>query len=184
MGTPKALLNVAGATFLEWIIKRIRVATIDRAVVAVSNHDHKIISDIDLSKTGVVYNAAHRNNGAIESIRAAIKSTANHLVDFMLIWPVDHPSVRQETVNSIVRATLQFRPAITVPVFSGRRGHPVVFSKETFADLMSPEADLGARAVIHRVPDRVREVLVDDPGISANIDTPSDYQSLIKNWHT
>jgi molybdenum cofactor cytidylyltransferase len=59
----------------------------------------------------------------------------------------------------------------------------VVFSKEIFDDLLSPYADQGARAVVHRARDRVREVPVDDPGIVANIDTPSDYQSLINDWH-
>jgi len=183
MGTPKALLNVSGATFLEWIIRRISVATIDHAVVAISNDDSNIINNIDLSKVGIVYNATHRNKGAIGSIRAAITYAANHMVDFMMVWPVDHPCVGQETVNSILQATLQFRPAVTVPIFNGRRGHPVVFSRDTFSQLMSPEADQGARAVVHGMADRVHDVQVTDPGIAANIDTPSDYQSLIENWH-
>src|SRR5258708_4245335 len=58
MGRPKALLEVSGATFLELIMKRVRVAKIDHAVVAISNDDDKIINGIDLSEIGLVYNAA------------------------------------------------------------------------------------------------------------------------------
>ena len=182
MGTSKALLEVGGSTFLDLIIRSIRVAEIDRAVVAISNDDNKIINNISLSDVGVVYNAVYSNMGAIGSIRSAINSTVNHNVEFLMVWPVDHPRIRQETVKAIVYAALYFRRAVTVPVFNGRRGHPVVFSAETFGDLLSPGADGGARAVLQQAPDRVYQVAVDDPGVVANIDTPSDYQSLINTW--
>jgi molybdenum cofactor cytidylyltransferase len=182
MQRPKAMLEIKGTTFLEWILRRIRDAKIGHAVVAISNSDDKIINNINLSETGIVYNATNRNMGAIGSIRSAISSVVNHKVEFLLVWPVDHPNIQQRTVNAVVEAALQFRRGVTVPILRDRRrGHPVVFSRETFSDLLSPHADQGARAVLHQDPSRVHEIEVDDPGIVANIDTPSDYQSLIGN---
>lgn len=76
--------------------------------------------------------------------------------------------------------TAQSRAAsIAVPVFSGKRGHPVLFSRDIFPELLSPAADEGAHTVVRRIPSRVLEVGVEDPGVIEDIDTPEAYRRLL-----
>src|SRR3954471_12258440 len=72
MGEPKASLIYRGKTFLRCILDTIHDAAIGHAVVAVSPSDSKILKDIDLTRTSVVYNTADKVAGPIGSIRPAV----------------------------------------------------------------------------------------------------------------
>src|SRR5438105_12147311 len=65
MGEPKALLKYHGKTFIGAILDKIYDAAIDYAIVAVSPTGTKILSNIDLTRTSVVYNKAAKAAGQI-----------------------------------------------------------------------------------------------------------------------
>ena len=64
-----------------------------------------------------------------------------------------------------------------IPVFKGRRGHPTLFARAMFDELLDAPADEGARHVVQSHEDKVFEVDVPEPAILARIDTPEDYLS-------
>ena len=59
-----------------------------------------------------------------------------------------------------------------VPVFDGRRGNPVLWSRRFFPDLMAIEGDVGARHLIGRYSEAVVEVPVTGNGALVDVDTP------------
>src|ERR1051326_105372 len=179
MGQSKALMRFRGKTFIAGILDTIRDAAIDYAIVAVSLTDTKILSDIDLTNTSVVYNNADKAAGPIESIRPAIVFCVNHMVEYLMIWPVDQPHIKPNTISTLINTVRDQRPLIAVPKFRGKRGHPVVFSKAIFPELLSSVADQGANRVVLRVPSRVAEIPVEDSGVLEDIDTPEDYNRLL-----
>ena len=65
-----------------------------------------------------------------------------------------------------------------IPACGGRRGHPVIFGRGVFADLLEAPLDQGARAVVRGRPELVVTVEVDDPGILKDIDTPAQYREM------
>ena len=67
---------------------------------------------------------------------------------------------------------------IVIPVFNGRRGHPVLFSAEVLQEILALPSSQGANIVVRKVPDRILEVTVDAPGILVDIDTPEDFKNL------
>lgn len=79
----------------------------------------------------------------------------------------------------LARLLAAFEPerggAICVPVFRGRRGHPVLFAARFFAEIERLRGDEGARPVIARNARVVREVEVGDDGVLVDIDTEADY---------
>ena len=83
----------------------------------------------------------------------------------------DMPRVRHETIKALALAVAG-GAAIAAPVSAGRRGNPVAFGKACLQDLLALEGDKGARGVLGMHP--VTAVEVDDPGIFADIDLPSD----------
>jgi molybdenum cofactor cytidylyltransferase len=80
-------------------------------------------------------------------------------------------------VDGIIGAFRVSGRSIVVPVFEGRRGHPALFARPMFDQLLNAPADQGARHVVHANQDKVFEVQVAEPGILARIDTPQDYLS-------
>jgi CTP:molybdopterin cytidylyltransferase MocA len=109
----------------------------------------------------------------IGSIRRGLARLASSSVRGTLVWPVDHPYVAVATANAVADGFRRSGAPIVVPIFEGRRGHPVLFARETWLDLMTA-ADGGARSVVHRHGAAVLEVEVDDPNVLRDVDTRAD----------
>lgn len=181
MGTPKALLRFRRASFLEAILEAAFAVGLTPRVVVLGHDADKIMQDIDLSDV-VVAVSEQLDTGPVASIRAGVNAILNHSVDAAVIWHVDQPHVRLETVRALVDTFRLARPAIALPTYGGQRGHPILLARDVFEELWGAEADRdGARAVVHAHPGRVREVPVDDPAILEDIDTPEAYQRLLKS---
>ena len=86
----------------------------------------------------------------------------------------DMPSIRVDTMVAVVDA-LRNGARIAVPAMACKRGHPVGFSAKYSGRLQSLSGEIGAREIIKADADFVEEISVDDPGIFADIDTPSDF---------
>jgi molybdenum cofactor cytidylyltransferase len=179
MGTPKALLEHGGEPFLTGILKAAYAAGVHRRVAVVGYFADKILSTIDLDGVQVVLSAS-LEAGPIGSIRAGIAAVVNHPVDGILVWPVDRPRVRVETVRMLAGAFEESGGPIVRPSFGGRHGHPVIFARSLFGELNEAPDREGARVVVHRDPSRVIDVRVDDPAIVEDINTPADYQRLVR----
>jgi molybdenum cofactor cytidylyltransferase len=196
MGFPKALLPYQGSTFLERLAGLLapRVSPL----IVVLGYDAERISDaVKLAAgTRVLVNSDYRL-GQLSSLQTAIRTLRPsrerdraaaggplphgrgtvYDVAGLLLAPVDHPCVAEETIVALLRVFAAEEPAVAAPTHGGRRGHPVIFSSRLFDELLAAPLAQGARAVIHRHP--VREVPVDDAGILADIDNPEIYRRLI-----
>ncbi|MFQ5702833.1 MAG: NTP transferase domain-containing protein [Gemmatimonadales bacterium] len=178
MGRPKALLEYRGKTFLQNILDSTAALGL-KCIVAVSDTTDKILSQHDLAEVTVVVNR-EPESGPIGSIRTAIAWCINHSVEAIVVWPVDLPRIDHATVESLVGRFRDTGLPIVVPTFEGRRGHPVIFGRAVFAELLSTPGDQGARAVVRADARRVAQVPVPDPAVLDRIDTPEAYEELLR----
>jgi molybdenum cofactor cytidylyltransferase len=85
----------------------------------------------------------------------------------------DMPDVTAHTIDRLVAA---FDPeedrSICVATREGKRGNPVLWSREFFADMRKLEGDVGAKVLIGENADLVCEVEMADDGPLLDIDTP------------
>jgi len=181
MGRPKAFLPFRSSTFLETILSTIREAAVDRAVVAIAPDDPNILKIRALPEIAIAVNAVDRSVGPISSIATGINGLINYPVEGILVWPVDIPHVASATIRLLCGTFNQTGKSVVIPTFQGRRGHPVIFSKAVFPELLSVPGGRGADWVVHRDPGRVTEVPVNDQAILEDIDTPEDYARLISS---
>lgn len=96
-----------------------------------------------------------------------------------LIMPADMPFVRTDTLRQVMEAAGSHSRA--APVFQGRRGHPVWFSRRYLDALCALGGDQGARVVLQSpgmgddgMPEPVCLLPVDDPGCVHDVDRPAD----------
>lgn len=116
---------------------------------------------------------ANATGEQIVSVRLGLAQLLNTPVVGTLLWPVDHPFVRVESVLAVVDAFRRTGAPVTLPLFECRRGHPSFFARATWRELMTV-AEGGARAVVHAYAGRLVEVPVDDAGVLIDIDTIAD----------
>lgn len=179
MGTPKALLKFRDATFLETILEAGLAAGLQPRVVVLGYDANKILQELTLDHVTVV-RSDDLAAGPIGSIRTGIGTILNHAVDAAVVWHVDQPHVRLDTVRALTDRFRAAQAPILIPTYRGRRGHPVLFARGVFDELLAAPDREGAKAVVHAHPGRVIEVPVEDPAVLEDIDTPEAYQALLK----
>lgn len=177
MGQPKAGLRFEGKTFFARVLEGLTAASLDPIVVVVGAHRAAVTPGL-LSLYTIVNRDPSR--GQLSSLKLALRylSTPGGSATGVVVALVDHPLVAGSTVAALVQAAQAADQPIIVPSYRGRRGHPVVFMRDVWDELLATPDGLGARAVVRRDPRRVCDVPVDDPGILVDVDTPADMEAL------
>ena len=116
----------------------------------------------------------------IVSVRLGLAQLTNTLVEAALVWPVDHPFVRLDSILALLDGARRSNASIVVPTHDGRRGHPTFFHRDTWRELMTIGSG-GARAVIQRPAQRVLEVPVPDAGVVHGINTRDDLADALRS---
>jgi molybdenum cofactor cytidylyltransferase len=181
MGEPKPLLQVDGMTFLERAVHVLRAGGC-RYVLAVVNDDDWIERLADVSGAAVLINDAP-DSEQIDSLQLGIANLSEDC-DGVLVLPVDFPNVQKETVAKLIQTFEERNATIVNPSCDGEPGHPVIFSRRVFAELLGPDLPDGARSVIAAHMRDTFLVPVDDRGVLIDVDTPEDYQKHVNNEAT
>lgn len=127
-------------------------------------------TEINDSKVPVhfIHNDAH-HLGMFSSILTGIKD----IEDNIFIIPGDYPMVKPKTYEALLNGTGKVR----VPVYNGRKGHPIYIDKSLLGDLKSEPLDSNLK--LWRNKHKVNYIDVDDNGILLDIDTLNDYQNIL-----
>jgi molybdenum cofactor cytidylyltransferase len=104
--------------------------------------------------------------GMGNSIAAGVQAQPEH--GGWLIVLGDMPFVLPDTLSRLVESLDD--DSICVPICGTQHGHPVAFGRRFGLPLMALSGDRGAKRLFR--PGLVREVLVDDPGVLWDVDTP------------
>lgn len=91
----------------------------------------------------------------------------------------DQPALTTELLRLLVKRYRSTGALIVAPFYLGRRGNPVLFDRVLFPELLAQEGDRGGRILIARYPEQVEQVVVDDPAVIMDIDSPEDYRSIV-----
>ena len=80
----------------------------------------------------------------------------------------DMPRIRPDTLVALQHQAAE--NLIVVPCYAGRRGHPVLFGRAFWAELLTLQGDQGARELLRLHAKSLLEVAVTDPGILLDVD--------------
>jgi molybdenum cofactor cytidylyltransferase len=167
-GADKRLARLGdGATLLGRVIERLLPA-VDELVVVIGATDREADFRARFPRVRVL--RAPRSTAGMGCSLADAVAQCGHW-EGCLVALADKPFLREATARR-VRALLDAHDLV-VPVFEGERGHPVGFARHHFRALAALSGDQGARALVERERDRCLFVEIDDPGITADVDTPA-----------
>lgn len=184
MGSPKALLDFLGLPFVVRILEALEALEVKARVVVLGPDAPRIQPAIAIHDCLIVENP-EPESGPIASLRAALRALQPVQPHAILVWPVDLPHVRVTTVERVMEAHRRTKGPVVVPTFADRRGHPVIWGSELFAELLEDSVATreGARAVLHRHEKELVSVPVDDPAVIDQMNTPEDYERLVREWN-
>jgi molybdenum cofactor cytidylyltransferase len=183
MGRPKALLPIDGVRFIERIVATLKSTRVDEIIAVLGHNAEEMRQKVSDLPVKIVVNPDYKQ-GQLSSLIAAIRSIESgenhHRVDAILVHLVDHPYINVDLVNLMIDRFYETKQLIVVPRYLGRRGHPVIFSRALFTELLAAPLDQGAKTVVHAHRDRTLEIDTEDEGVAIDIDTPEEYRKHIK----
>lgn len=175
-GTCKATLAVPdGRSFLEAILECATAAGIAEAVI-VTGAPHTGATTAEAARLGV---ACVKNPDPARGMGSSVaigfahaqRAFADHHA--ALLWPVDHPYVKKETVGAIVSASVA--KSVVIPVFDRRGGHPAAFGRALWPALSRADSlPQGARSIVRAATTRTIRLPTDDPGVVSDVDVAGD----------
>jgi molybdenum cofactor cytidylyltransferase len=172
MGTPKALLDYRGETFLDRLI-RVLGCVCDPVIVALGYHAEEIRAQAHGRAQFVVNPDPSR--GQLSSLQAALAEIPDD-ADGFLFLPVDCPAAEPETVRRIVEAFHSTDALLVIPRFEGRRGHPVCARRELISEFLALPAEGQAKEVVRGHAAHYLDTI--DAGVLSDIDDPEAYRIL------
>jgi molybdenum cofactor cytidylyltransferase len=125
-----------------------------------------------------IVHAADHAEGMGASLRTGIRSLPPD-TRAAFVFLGDMPRVPHGVARSLAEALAKGAPA-AAPIFGGRRGNPVLLSRDLFPDLLALQGDEGARRVLQRLGDRLALVEAPDDGVLFDVDEPGDLDNFPK----
>jgi molybdenum cofactor cytidylyltransferase len=176
MGYPKALLPLGPGTFLTRILDTVAEAGLIDPILVLGKDAPLIASAIAGRSLRTLINP-DPSRGQLSSMQLAIKA-APSAADACLVWPVDQPAVLPEVVRGLVELFAKTRAPIVFPFCENRKGHPAIFSRSLFSELLEAPLEGGAKGVVLRHQQEAALLPTTDSSTILDIDTPEDYLRL------
>ena len=186
MGTDKALLpwppqtgvTQSAETFLSAAIRSLSSAT-DFVVVVVGKNQASLAPVIYAEGASLVVNE-DPGRGQFSSLQVGLQEALNRGRDAAMVTLVDRPPVNPATLQLLRHAFAIAKENIwaVVPEYSGKHGHPYLIGREMITMFLQVPPTSVARDIEHAHQAHIQYVLVDDPLVALNINTPEDYAAL------
>jgi molybdenum cofactor cytidylyltransferase len=183
LGRNKLLLPFRGGTVLSTTVARLLASILDRVIVVLGYAEGEVRSRAGLSedpRLAIVANPGWEE-GMASSLRRGVEAAAE--AEAVIVALGDQPDTAPEVVGRLVTAfrgggTLAV-PVHGVPAETGieSTGHPVLFARVLFPELLALRGDKGARDVVKRhwsEAVKVAAVPLHD------VDTEGDYRALLE----
>ncbi len=190
MGTDKALLSwppiaptgspPTGQTFLSAAIQALAPFS-ETVIVVVGKNEDNLTPVIYANGASLVQNP-DPDRGQFSSLQLGLREVLSHGRDAAMITLVDRPPASATTLKTLCTAFTQAASNVwaVVPEYNGKHGHPFLVAREMIEAFLKAPPTATARDIEHQNLQHVAYVVVDDPLVTMNIDTPEQYAALSK----
>ena len=176
LGQPKQLLAFGATTMLGKVVAEARAAAaLDEVVVVLGGAAAEIRRQVDLAGATVVENPGF-SAGCSSSYRTGI-GALDPRAEAVAILLGDQPGVDRAVIDTVVEEWRRTRDDILLAAYRTREGHPLVFARALFEQLVALQGDKAAWKIVDARRAEIRTVPVDRPH-PRDVNTWEDYELL------
>jgi len=177
MNFPKMLLLLNGRTMIETVIEKISESQVDKIMVVTGAYRDEIEEAAGNFQIQLCHNEKYKD-GMLSSVKCAFRSIPAEARQ-VLVFPGDKPLITPEVINLLIDACKREKKGIIIPVYQGKRGHPILIDMKYRDEITRLAPEEGLRSLARHFQDDVLEVETGDPGVINDIDTYDDYVRLV-----
>ncbi|MEH6491530.1 nucleotidyltransferase family protein [Halopseudomonas sp.] len=165
-GSDKRLARLAdGRSLLSASLDNARNAYLDVRVVLRPQDD---AAALGVPAQCPIIRSERCHEGMAQSLVAGVAALQAIDAEAVAVLLGDMPRIRPQTLIALQAQATARR--IVVPTHAGQRGHPVLFGRAFWPELLLLQGDRGARELLRQHAKSLLEVPVTDPGILLDID--------------
>jgi CTP:molybdopterin cytidylyltransferase MocA len=181
MGAFKPLLPLGGVPVIARVIGALREGGAEDIAV-VTGRDARLLEEaLEAYGLSFIHNRDYARTDMFYSAALGFEFMAGR-VDGLFFTPADMPFFGGAAVRLLAGRLLQGAEHIVIPVYQGRRGHPVVMLSQTAKELIRRKNSGGLRGAMDAYGGPKALLEVDDQGILHDLDTPEDYRRLAAQY--
>jgi molybdenum cofactor cytidylyltransferase len=187
MGTDKALLPwppavpgspPSGETFLSATIQALYPFSEMVIVVVGKNEDN--LAPVAYANGASLVTNPEPDRGQFSSLQIGLQEVLSQGRDAAMVTLVDRPPASAATLKTLCSAFTEVPNDVwaVVPEYNGKHGHPFLVAREMIEAFLKAPPSATARDIEHQNLQHVAYVVVDDPLVTLNVDTPQEYAAL------
>jgi molybdenum cofactor cytidylyltransferase len=174
MGVNKLLLKLGGITVLDRVLFSLEASGVEEVFVVLGHRPEDLKSIVDAHATEAVLNPDYEE-GMTSSFKAGLSRV---YVDAAFLCLGDQAVLAPVLMDRMINAMEADPEALIVsPVHEGRRGHPVLFRKALFPEIMNLGRGKTLKDVVEGHGDHHLRV-EGDIWCTLDMDTPEDYERI------
>jgi molybdenum cofactor cytidylyltransferase len=178
MGTQKLLLPFGDTTIVEAVVRTALASRVDRGLVVLGADRDAVRPKLEPCGVAFVVNEDYRL-GMLSSVQAGFRALPGE-AEAAVIMLGDQPFLAAPVVDAVIGAYRESRKGIVIPIFQGRRGHPILVDLKFRLEVLAIDPVEGLRRLLRAHAEDIGEVETGDANILRDLDTPEDYAGLPK----
>lgn len=174
-GGPKQLAIFRNKTFIENVIETSLKIHFQNRVVVLGSFFEEIRTVIDQYEINILKNDEWER-GQASSVRSGVRFFLQNPVEAIIFLLVDQPQITTDMIKNVLNLFAYQKPNIIVHLNKGQNRHPILFSKNTFEELINIQGDRGGRQLFDKFSPV--QINLENDYLALDIDTIEDLKNL------
>ena len=174
MGQQKLLMPIEGKSMITTVVAKIAGSVSSRNIVVTGSNRNKIEEELKAYPVSFANNERYEE-GMLTSVQAGVVAAGSE-ADGYLILLGDQPMVSEVVINRLIAVFQKTGKGLLIPIFKGKRGHPVLIGSRYKNEIKIINPEIGLRELFLNHPDDILEIEFESESVLNDIDTPEDYQ--------
>jgi molybdenum cofactor cytidylyltransferase len=174
MGTNKLLLELGGRAIIDRLLDALDASSVDEIFVVLGHRPEDLRPLVGAHRAEVVLNPGYEE-GMTSSFKAGLRRVSTDAAFLILGDQVGLDSGLLDRMAG--KMTSDPGALIVSPVYEGLRGHPVLFRRALFKEIM----DIGARETLREIVERhegAHRLVEGDVWSAVDVDTPEEFERV------
>ena len=177
MGRLKGLLPLGEELVLQHQIRVLLEGGVQRVVLVTGHCREEMEKGAAGTGAECVFNPRY-GDGMFSSVLAGLRAAG--ACDCIVLLPVDCPLIGASGVAKLLTEFRRMAPAVLYPAYQGKKGHPPVIDKICCPGIFSHDGTMGLKGALEQWDSRSALLEMGEPGVTMDMDTPEDYQRILK----
>jgi molybdenum cofactor cytidylyltransferase len=181
----KLLASIAGKPLVRHAVESFVATSLSPIIVVVGYESDKVAAALEGLPVQLVFNPEH-TTGQGSSVGVGVGALDNNVTDAM-IGLGDMPLLPSTLLDSLIYTHIGHEGHvrnITIPVFEGQRGNPVLWGKTFFPELITLAGDRGGRQLLNDHKAAQHLITCDHSSVLRDVDTVDALAAIVSEAET